>query len=134
MEQNHPLEGTFSTSHNTRIMVSLNTARKLALSLPEVEEHSHFHLPDFRVKKKIFASLHEDKNLMMVKFNNIDQSVFCEIDPTVIYPVPGRWGKKGSTFINLKKIKNEMLIDAVTTAWKTVAPLSLVNKYFPGED
>ena len=115
-------------------MVSLNTARQLALSLPEAEEHSHFHLPDFRVKKKIFASLHEDKKLMMVKLNNIDQSVFCEIDPTVIYPVPGGWGKKGSTFINLKKIKNEMLIDAVTTAWKTVAPLSLVNKYFPGED
>ena len=86
-------------------MVSLNTARQLALSLPEAEEQSHFHLPDFRVKKKIFASLHEDKNLMMVKLNTIDQSVFCEIDSTIIYPVPGGWGKKGATFINLKKIK-----------------------------
>lgn len=115
-------------------MVSLNTARQLALSLPEVEERSHFHLPDFRIKKKIFASLHEDKNLMMVKFNIIDQSVFCEIDPAIIYPVPGGWGKNGHTFINLKKIKKEMLLDALTTAWKTVAPGSLVNKYFPDED
>jgi len=115
-------------------MVSLNTARQLALSLPEAEEQSHFHLPDFRVKKKIFASLHEDKNLMMVKLNTIDQSVFCEIDSTIIYPVPGGWGKKGATFINLKKIKKEMLMDALTTAWKTVAPSSIVNKYFPEED
>lgn len=115
-------------------MVSLNAARQLALSLPEAEEHSHFHLPDFRVKKKIFASLHEDKNLMMVKLNTIDQSVFCEIDSNIIYPVPGGWGKKGSTFINLKKIKKEMLMDALTTAWKTVAPGSLVNKYFPEDD
>ena len=115
-------------------MVSLNTARQLALSLPEAEEQSHFHLPDFRVKKKIFASLHEDKNLMMVKLNTIDQSVFFLIDSTIIYPFPCGWVKKGATFINLKKIKKEMLMDALTTAWKTVAPSSLVNKYFPEED
>lgn len=112
-------------------MVSIATARKLALSLPEAEEHSHFHLPDFRVKKKIFASLHEDKNLVMVRLSVIDQSVFCAIDPTIIYPVPGGWGRKGATFVNLKIVKKEILMDALTTAWKTVAPVSLVKKYYP---
>src|SRR5688572_17949685 len=100
-------------------MISTSMARQLALSLPESEEKKHFDLPDFRVKNKIFASLHEDKDLMMVKLNLVDQSVFCSFDKTIIYPVPRGWGRKGATFINLKKVKKQMLLDALTTAWKT---------------
>ncbi|MGE5106480.1 MAG: MmcQ/YjbR family DNA-binding protein [Sphingobacteriales bacterium] len=85
-------------------MVTVEAARKLALALPETEEKSHFHLPDFRIKNKIFASLHTDKKIMMVKLNIKDQSVFCSFDKEVIYPVPGGWGRQGATFINLKKI------------------------------
>ena len=113
-------------------MISIARARQLALSLPETEEKSHFELPDFRVKNKIFASLHQHKHLMMVKLSLVDQSVFCAFDSDVIYPVPGGWGRKGSTFINLKKVKKAMLLDALTTAWKNVAPPKLVTKYFGG--
>jgi hypothetical protein len=114
-------------------MISFEIARKAALALPEVEEKSHFDQPDFRVKNKIFAVLHPDKNVVMVKLNAIDQSVFCSFDKEVIYPVPGGWGRSGATFINVKKVKKEMFIDALTTAWKTVAPKKLVEKYFGKE-
>jgi hypothetical protein len=112
-------------------MVSLATARLLALSLPEVEEKSHFDKPDFRVKNKIFAVLHVDKDCMMVRLTAIDQSVFCAFDKAIIYPVPGGWGRQGATMINLKKVRKSMLQDALTTAWKTIAPPKLVIKYFP---
>ena len=112
-------------------MVSLDQARKSALTLPEVEEKSHFGRPDFRIKNKIFASLHEDKSLMMVKLSVIEQSVFCAFDETIIYPVPGGWGRQGATMINLKKVKKEMFVDALTMAWKNVAPPKLVIKHFP---
>ncbi len=112
-------------------MVSIATVKQLALSLPEAEEKSHFEKPDFRVKNKVFAVLHNDKSTMVVKLSVIDQSVFCAFDKTVIYPVPGGWGRKGWTMINLKKVKKSMLLDALTTAWKTVAPSKLVAKYFP---
>ena len=112
-------------------MVTISAARQLALSLPEVEEKSHFNQPDFRVKGKIFAVLHSERNEMMVKLSVMDQSVFCSFDKTIIYPVPGGWGKKGATLVNLKKIKKVMLFDALTTAWKTVAPPKYGTKYFP---
>jgi hypothetical protein len=32
--------------------------------------------------------------------------------------------------INLKKVRKSMLLDALTTAWKTVAPSKLASKYF----
>ena len=114
-------------------MISVEQARKAALSLPETEEKPHFHLTSFRVKNKIFATIHADKNYVMVKLSAIDQSVFCAYNKEVIFPVPGGWGKKGATFIDLKKVKKSMLIDAITTAWKTTASPKLVEKYFGKE-
>ena len=112
-------------------MVSQNDAKKSALALPEVEGKSHFEKPDFRVKNKIFAVLHPDKDCVVVKLSVVDQSVFCAFDKTVIYPVAGGWGRQGWTMIDLKKVKKAMLLDALTTAWKTAAPAKLVVKYFP---
>ena len=112
-------------------MVSIEEARNIASNLPEVEEKMHFETPDFRIRNKIFASLHRDKKLMMVKLSSIDQSVFCSYNKEIIYPVPGGWGLKGATFVDLNKIKKPMLRDAITTAWKNVAPVSLIKKYFP---
>ena len=114
-------------------MITIEQARKAALSLPESEEKPHFHLTSFRVKNKIFATIHADKNYLMVKLSAIDQSVFCSYNKEVIFPVPGGWGKQGATFINLKKVKKSMLLDALTTAWKTTAPPKLLDKYFGKE-
>lgn len=114
-------------------MISIEQARKAALSLPETEEKPHFHLTSFRIKNKIFATIHADKNYLMVKLSAVDQSVFCSFDKDVIFPVPGGWGRQGATFVNLKKVRKAMLIDALTTAWKTTAPAKLIEKYFGKE-
>ncbi|HEV8272089.1 MAG TPA: MmcQ/YjbR family DNA-binding protein [Chitinophagaceae bacterium] len=114
-------------------MIPIEQARKAALSLPETEEKPHFHLTSFRVKNKIFATIHADKNYMMVKLSLVDQSVFCSYSKDVIFPVPGGWGKHGATFINLKKVKKAMLLDALKTAWKTTASAKLIEKYFGKE-
>jgi hypothetical protein len=114
-------------------MISIEQVRKAALSLPETEERPHFDLTSFRIKNKIFATIHADKNYVMVKLSAIDQSVFCTFDKDVIFPVPGGWGKHGATFINLKKVKKSMLLDALTTAWKTTAPPKLLERYFRKE-
>lgn len=102
-------------------MVSLEAIRKIALSFPETNEHPHFERTAFRVKKKIFATIAAQKMTATLKFSPEDQSVFCAFDKEIIYPVPGAWGRKGWTIINLKKIKKSMLTDALTTAYCTVA-------------
>ena len=112
-------------------MVSIETVRELALSFPETEEQPHFHLSSFRVKKKIFCTIHEKDNRIMVKFTPPDQSVFCAFDDKIIYPVPGGWGKKGATFIELSKIKRTMLKDALTVAYCTTAPPKLAENFLP---
>jgi hypothetical protein len=112
-------------------MVTIVEVRKLALSFPETDEHPHFERKAFRVKKKIFATLSEKDMTVSLKLSLVDQSVFCAIDAAIIYPVPGGWGRMGFTFVNLKKVKKALFKDALTTAYCTVAPPKLAEKYLP---
>ena len=102
-------------------MVSLKTARDLAMTFEGAEEQPHFEKPSFRVKKKIFMTLDEPKNIACIKLPEIEQDIFCTIDANVIYPVPNKWGKQGWTFINLKLIKKELFVEALTVAYSHVA-------------
>jgi hypothetical protein len=102
-------------------VVSLDSFRKLALSFPESEELPHFHLPSFRFKKKIFATLWEKDHKAMIRLPVIHQSVFCSYDHSVFYPVPGTWGRQGATFVELKKVKKTVLKEALTIAYNNLA-------------
>ena len=99
-------------------MVTLAEFRKWALLLAGTEEKPHFQLLSFRVKNKIFATLWEKENRAMLKLSLISQSVFCAFDKTVFFPVPGGWGAKGATFVDLSKVKKAMFRDALQTAHK----------------
>ncbi|HEY1039712.1 MAG TPA: MmcQ/YjbR family DNA-binding protein [Bacteroidia bacterium] len=94
--------------------------QKLALALPDATEEPHFEKSSFRIKKKIFATYDAKKDLVCVKFTEMDQSLFA-YDPTVIYPVPNTWGKQGWTLIDLKKVKKTVLKDALEAAYNNVA-------------
>lgn len=110
-------------------MVTIETAKTIALSFEQSEQHPHFENIAFKVKKKIFATLNEKENRVCLKFNEIDQSVFTSFDKEIIYPVPNKWGKQGWTLVNLAKVNEEMFRDAITTAYCTVAPAQLAEKY-----
>ena len=106
--------------------------RRIALSLPGAEEGSHMGAVDFRVGGRIFATLASEVqgygNLML---DPEQQADFVAERPDLFLPIPGGWGRKGATLVNLKKVKKSMLLDALTTAWKTTAPPKWVAKYFP---
>ena len=101
-------------------MISTKAFRELALSFPGTEELPHFEKTSFRVKKKIFATMDEANGIATLKFSEIDQSVFCSYDKSIIYPVPNKWGKQGWTHVVLKKVPKEMVLDALDTAYKHV--------------
>ena len=110
-------------------MIDIAALRNLALSFPEAEELPHFEKASFRVKKKIFATLNEKENQVCVKLSEIDQSVFCSFDSATIYPVPNKWGKQGWTLIDLGKVPEETLLDALTSSYFIVAPKDLAELY-----
>ncbi|MFL5807966.1 MAG: MmcQ/YjbR family DNA-binding protein [Flavisolibacter sp.] len=102
-------------------MVSIPEFRTIALSFKGAVELPHFDLISFRVNKKIFATLSEKHERAMLKLPLVEQSVFCQSDPNLIYAVPGSWGKQGCTYFELKKIRKAMLKDALTIAYSNLA-------------
>ena len=93
--------------------------RRIALSLPGAEESSHMGQPDFRVDGRIFATLASAKqgygNLMLTLEQ---QTAFVEEMPEVFLPIPGGWGRMGSTHIRLAEASEDVLYGALHTAWK----------------
>ncbi|OJX83253.1 MAG: hypothetical protein BGP01_08210 [Paludibacter sp. 47-17] len=112
-------------------MVSIDTFRELALSFPEATEEPHFEKTSFRVKRKIFATYDEVKKRACIKLSEIDQDVFSSADKTNIFPVDNKWGKQGWTLIEMKKVRKELFVDALTTAYCEVAPQKLAAKIRP---
>ena len=114
-------------------MITIEEVREFALGFPETYEQQHFEIPSFRVNKKIFSTVWEKDNRVMVKLSPADQSVFCAIDGECFFPVPGGWGAKGATFVDLAKVGKEIFKDAMTTAYCGVAPKRLAETLLPKE-
>lgn len=102
-------------------MISAKTFRKLARSFPNTVEFPHFERTSFRVKKKIFATLAEKTAIATLKLSEENQSLFCAIASSAIYPVPNKWGTRGWTFFELKKISKDLMLDALKAAYREVA-------------
>jgi hypothetical protein len=102
--------------------MSAKRYRLIALGLPGTIEGSHQGHADFRVSKRIFATLgYPDKDWGMVKLTPEQQTVLVEIVPDVFRPVPGGWGKHGSTNIRLANADQPTMRSALTLAWDNIA-------------
>jgi hypothetical protein len=97
--------------------MSSNRFRQIALGLPGVIEGSHQGHADFRAGERIFATLgYPDKDWGMVKLTPEQQSVLVEAEPALFLPVPGGWGKHGSTNVRLANTDPATLQSALTRA------------------
>ena len=100
--------------------------RKIALALPETIEGSHQGHADFRVGKRVFATLgYPDDSWGMVKLTPEQQATLVAAEPEIFRPIPGGWGKHGSTNVRLAKADSATLKSALTLAWRNVAPKPL---------
>jgi hypothetical protein len=84
--------------------------------------------PDFRVRRKVFATLRPDGQRAVVKLTREDQQMRVEAEPAVFSPVPGPWGLRGWTSVNLALSDEPTLHSALLAAWRTVAPKRLSSK------
>ena len=63
----------------------------------------------------------------MVKLLPEQQALLVETEPEMFRPVPGAWGRNGSTNVRLAKIDQVTLRSALKMAWRNVAPKSLAD-------
>ena len=78
--------------------------------------------PDFRVRKKIFASLgYPNEKYGMVKLLPEEQETIAGKYPKAFTPVKGGWGRRGATQVHLEHADEKTLRLAMTAAYRSVA-------------
>jgi hypothetical protein len=102
--------------------------RRLALSFPEATEGEHMNHPDFRVSKRIFATLWPTQNRGVVKLTPDQQKTLTKSAPAIFSPVPGGWGRRGSTNVSLELADEASVRNALTIAWSNIAPKRLQHR------
>lgn len=108
--------------------LTLNQFRKLALSLPEVNEFSHHGHPDFRVRGIIFATLgYPHKARGKVKLTPNMQEFLIRTHPEAFVRVNGTWGLRGATGVLLRHARKATLEKALADAWHHNAPKQLIR-------
>jgi hypothetical protein len=114
--------------HDSQGLAAVTAAdfRRIALSLPEAVEGSHFGNADFRVGGKIFATLALEKEGYGVLLLTPEQQAgMVEDEAKIFSPVSGGWGRKGATRVRLAKVPPDILEAALRTAWRRKAPKRL---------
>jgi hypothetical protein len=106
-------------------MIAQDAVRRLALALPEAIEADHHGMASFRVGGKIFCTIHLEHPRIMVKLDPEDQANLAAGHPGVVEPVPGYWGRKGSTFVWRERADAALVETVLRMAWMNVAPKRL---------
>ncbi len=92
--------------------------RRIALALPGAAEHAHMSHPDFRVGKRIFATLgYPQAGWAMVKLLPDQQRMLIEAEPSLFAAANGAWGRKGSTIFPLAAADETTVESALRMAW-----------------
>jgi hypothetical protein len=97
-------------------MVSIDEARRLALSLPEAVEQDHHGRPSFRVAGRIFATLW-DQDHMNVMLDEPGILTAVQAHPNVCAEV--MWGKRlAAVRVTLPDAYPKLLADLLADAWE----------------
>ncbi len=102
-------------------MLNAKDFRRIALGMDDTIESAHMGHPDFRVKGRIFATLHPDHQSGMVKLTPDQQQDFVRANPAAFMPENGAWGRQGCTSVRLDSVDEDTLGEAITLAWQNTA-------------
>ena len=108
-----------------RRTLNQNDIRALALALPDAREGSHMGHPDFRVRNKIFATLHPDGCTANFRAAPANLDALVAADPKTYRAV---WGGKYLA-VDLQRVQVDAVRTIVADAWCLTAPKTLVTAY-----
>jgi hypothetical protein len=107
---------------------TLETARKIALALPTVEEGTSYGTPAFRARKKFFARLREDGDSFVVKVGDEARDTLLEMHPEIFY-VTDHYAGHPVVLIRLSAIRPAHLEEVMEHAWRALASKRAVAEY-----
>jgi len=105
-------------------MATFATVQQLARALPEAEEGTSYRTPAFRVRGKLFARLHEQEYLLVVRVDPGDREVLTRSAPAIYFVTP-HYEPGPFMLVRLPNIDRAELRGLLADAWRLSAPKRL---------
>jgi hypothetical protein len=94
--------------------------RELALAMLGASEGEHMNHPDFRIKGRIFATIHPDDRIGALNLPPDEQRELVDRHPETFTPASGAWGRQGWTKVQLASADAAAVRAAITLAYERV--------------
>lgn len=107
---------------------SFETARRILLDLPGVEEAPCYGTPGFRVRGKLLARLKEDGETLVVKCGFEERDILMQIDPGTFFTT-AHYNGYPSVLVRLPMVDAVELRTLLETTWRKSAPKRLVARF-----
>jgi hypothetical protein len=108
-------------------MATFEDVRALAIDLPGAEESTSFGTPAFKVRKKLFARLREEGEVLVVKIDRDERDALIESEPDV-YFVTAHYENYGYVLVRLDAVERDHLREILTDSWRVAAPKKLQDE------
>jgi hypothetical protein len=108
--------------------VSADTARRILLELPGVEEGPCYGTAGFRVRKKFLARLRDDNTVLVVKCGFDERDFRLRADPEAFFTTDHYRGYP-AVLVRLDRVDEEELEALLEHSWRQWAPKRLVADY-----
>lgn len=108
----------------------LDELRQFALSFPQVEEHSGFGSPTFKVGKRYLAGIAKiDPDTLCIKVPDKREREFFLATKPEIYYMADHYASFECLLVRLSLADAEEVCDLFEQAWRAFAPKRLVASY-----
>ena len=108
--------------------VTIETVRRIALALPQVEEGLSGSLPVFRVRGKLLARLHDDGQVLHIKIDYLKRDILLNAEPET-FSINDFYRCYPMVFVRLSSVDRRVLESLFEDAWRLLAPKRLVEAY-----
>jgi len=108
--------------------IHFDAVRRIALTLPGVEEGTSYGTPAFRVKGKLFLRLHDDGETLVARVDPDERAMLLAASPTSLY-LTDHYVNYPWVLVRLPVVTLDDLRERIHDAWRQCAPAKLVADY-----
>jgi hypothetical protein len=115
-------------------MATMRDVRRIALSLPETDEHpSYGGRPSFRVRKKGFVYAREDGESLAVPVSDEgEKRALVASEPRKFFTTP-HYNGYAMVCVRYKAVDSKELRELITDAWRLKAPKRVLTEFEASE-
>jgi hypothetical protein len=108
-------------------MTTFDDVRALSLELPAVEETTSYGTPAFKVRKKLFAKLREEGDILVIRVDRDERATLIESEPQIYFMTP-HYENYGFVLVRLEAVDRKELREILIESWRLAAPRKLHDK------